>query len=321
MPLFELPNEFELENGERLINSVLHYEVLGNPSNEPVWICHALTGSATVKDWWPTLFKEHGGFLDLEKHYIICANSLGSCYGSTNPESYEGDFPEITHRDVVAAFHLLKEHLSIDKIDTLIGGSLGGQQALEWSIIYPDEIQNLAVVGSNVRHSAWGIAWNHIQRLAIDNSQDDKGLALAREIAMLSYRSAADFDEKENHWNESSSSNVISYLNHQGDKFINRFNKQAYYLLTELMDKHDVGRGRSADLTKVLRCIKANSLIIGINSDVLFPIKEQEFLAAHIPHAQLEIINSTKGHDAFLLEGNLISKFITNHSKKEFICN
>ncbi len=318
MPQYKLSDDFKLEKGERLTNAHLYYETLGNPANEPIWICHALTGNATVKEWWPTLFVENGGFLDTEKHYIICANSLGSCYGSTGPTG-ESDFPEITHRDVVNAFEQLKDYLNIDQISMLLGGSLGGQQALEWSIIYPQSVDKLVLIGCNAKHSAWGIAWNHLQRTAINNSDDDKGLSLAREIAMLSYRSADDFEQKEKDWKSCTSENVTSYLTYQGEKFVKRFNSKSYYLLSQMMDSHNIGRERAGHIEAVLATISANCLIIGVSTDLLFPLAEQRFLSDNIPNAKLEVITSAKGHDAFLLEGNLISDFITYHFFSDLI--
>lgn len=315
MPQYKLPDIFELESGEFLNGAHLYYEVLGNPENEPIWICHALTGSTAVKDWWPSLFAENGGFLDPKKHFIVCANSLGSCYGSTGPAEEDKTFPNISHRDVVKAFHLLKEHLGIKSISMLMGGSLGGQQALEWSILYPNEIERLVLIGCNAKHSAWGIAWNHLQREAIANADNEKGLALARSIAMLSYRSPQDFENKEQSWQHDTRENVASYLNYQGEKFIKRFDEQSYVLLSKMMDAHDISRDREDSIETILGAIEANSLVIGIDNDLLFPITEQQYLAEHIPGAHIHVISSPKGHDAFLLEGNRISQAIEQNFK------
>ncbi len=312
MPQFKLQATFKTELGATLADGLIHYECIGNPKGEVIWVCHALTGSATVKDWWPTIFSENGGFIDLNKHYVICANSIGSCYGSTGPTAINNDFPVISHRDVVHAFHLLKAHIGIEKIDVLIGGSLGGQQALEWTIAYPNDINFAVLIACNAWHSSWGIAWNELQRNAIELDTNENGLSLARKIAMLSYRSSADFEQKTRRQN-ASNDDIVSYLQYQGDKFIKRFNKASYYFLTQMMDAHNISKTREKSVEELLKSIQIPTLVFGISSDILFPIVEQELLSANIPNAQLSIIESDKGHDAFLLEGNFISQQIQKH--------
>ncbi|SMG39678.1 homoserine O-acetyltransferase [Marivirga sericea] len=329
MPQHRLPYNFQLENGETLQGASLNYEVLGEISDgkEVVWVCHAFTGSATVKDWWSSLFLENGGFIDLNQHILICANLLGSCYGSTGPdtinpetgESYGGDFPSITNKDAVRAFIELRKELKISKIHYLIGGSLGGQQALEWSILEPEIIENQILVASNARHSAWGIAFNELQRQAIElgvngtEIDKQKALSLARSIAMLSYRSYADFESSQNGKAANGDWKVSSYLKYQGKKFNGRFSNNSYRILSQMMDAHNIAEGRGDNLKEVLASIKTRTLCIGIDSDNLFPLAEQKFISDYIPCAQLEVIKSSKGHDAFLIEGNLISKFIKKH--------
>jgi homoserine O-acetyltransferase len=327
MPQHNLSHHFQLESEQILVGASLYYEILGEISDdkEVIWICHAFTGSATVKDWWPSLFLENGGFIDLQKHTVICANMLGSCYGSTGPDSedsetkstYGDEFPELNNRDVVRAFIDLRKALNVSKIDYLIGGSLGGQQALEWSIIEPEVIQYQILVASNAKHSAWGIAFNELQRQAIElgenGNQKEKALSLARSIAMLSYRGYHDFEENQNGKIEQGDWKVASYLKYQGRKFNGRFSLNSYKVLSKMMDAHNIGESRGDDLKEVLGSIKTKTLCIGINSDNLFPIEEQKFMSENIPHAKLEIIKSSKGHDAFLIEGNLISQFIQKH--------
>jgi len=329
MPQHKLPYNFQLEKGGALQGASLYYEVLGEISadKEVVWVCHAFTGSATVKDWWPSLFVENGGFIDLNQHVIVCANLLGSCYGSTGPdtinpetgEPYGQNFPSITNRDAVRAFVELRKELNIPKINHLIGGSLGGQQALEWSILEPEIIENQILVASNAKHSAWGIAFNELQRQAIElgvngtEVEKQKALSLARSIAMLSYRSYADFESSQDGKADNGDWKVSSYLKYQGNKFNGRFSYNSYITLSKMMDAHHVAEGRADNLEQVLKSIKSKTLCIGIDSDNLFPLEEQMFISEHIPHAQLEIIESPKGHDAFLIEGNLISKFIKKH--------
>jgi len=329
MPQHKLPYHFQLESGQILLGAGLYYEILGEISDnkEVVWVCHAFTGSATVKEWWPSLFLENGGFIDLNKHVVICANMLGSCYGSTGPGSvnpknettYGDDFPELTNRDTVKAFIDLRKQLQISQIDYLIGGSLGGQQALEWSISEPEIIRNQIIVASNAKHSAWGIAYNELQRQALKIARNgtkeerQNSLSLARSIAMLSYRSYLDFEKNQSGKNDHDEWKIASYLKYQGKKFIGRFSIDSYNILSKMMDDHDISKNRSGDLQIVLSSITVNTLCIGFDTDNLFPIEEQKIISQHIPNAKLEIIKSPKGHDAFLIEGNKISKFIKKH--------
>lgn len=329
MPQFKLPDHFSLQSGQVLTKASLYFEISGEISSdkEVVWVCHAFTGSATVQEWWPSLFKENGGFIDLNKHVLVCANLLGSCYGSTGPDSvnpvtgrpYQNEFPFITNRDVIRAFIELRKELNIPKIHYLLGGSLGGQQALEWSIMEPDVIKNQVLIASNIRHSPWGIAFNELQRRALDLGESTgeenkkKSLSLARSIAMLSYRSYDDFETSQLGRDAAGDWKVATYLNYQGEKFNGRFSIYSYKILSNMMDTHNVSEGRSDQLQAVLSKIKANTLCIGIDSDNLFPLEEQKLMSTYIPYAQLEVIESTKGHDAFLVEGNLISKLIKQH--------
>ena len=329
MPLHNLPKQFQLESEQTLLNAALYYEILGDISQdrEVVWVCHAFTGSATVKDWWASLFMENGGFIDLEKQVVICANMLGSCYGSTGPESlnpdtgvvYGAEFHELNNRDVIRAFVDLRKALQISTIHYLIGGSLGGQQAVEWSLLEPEVIQNQIIVASNAKHSPWGIAFNELQRQALELGEKGKeeekqlSLSLARSIAMLSYRSYSDFELNQNGKSVQGDWNVASYLKYQGRKFNRRFSINSYKVLSKMMDAHNIAETRGDNLQEVLASIKIKTLIIGIDNDNLFPLEEQRFMSENIPNAKLEVIKSFKGHDAFLIEGNLISHFIKKH--------
>lgn len=331
MPQHKLPEYFKLSNGEVLKSASLYYEISGEllPGKEIIWICHAFTGSATVKDWWTSLFKENGGLIDLKKHVLICANMLGSCYGSTGPLSvnsetgkpYGADFPLINNSDVINAFIHLRQTLGISKIDYLIGGSLGGQQALEWSIVEPEIIEKQVLIASNARHSAWGIAFNDLQRRAIQLAGDDpnkieEALSVARGIAMISYRSYNDFELKQSGRGADNQQKAVTYLKYQGEKFNKRFNPHSYRILSLMMDAHDIAEAREGSDNEVFSTIKADTLCIGINSDFLFPVQEQRYISKHIKGASFEIIDSDKGHDAFLLEGNLISELIHKNFNK-----
>lgn len=321
-------NTFQLESGQSLDGLEIAFEIKGNlSSNKIVWVCHALSGNTDVFDWWSGLFGE-GKLFDPSEYQIICANVIGSCYGSTGPEGLDNpkEFPLVTIRDIVNAHILLREHLAIDSIDVLIGASLGGQQALEWSIAEPNLIQNLILIATNAVHSPYGKAFNEAQRLALKSDSTfglknggQQGLKAARAIAMLSYRSYEDFEIKQSDVDfQLENYKASSYVNYQGEKFLQRFYASAYYVLTKAMDNHNIFRGRSSE-EDVLGAIRANVLVVGVDSDVLFPIQEQEYLAEKIRFADLGVINSVHGHDAFLIEykqlENLISDFLYNEFK------
>lgn len=335
---FHFNDVFELESGEKLSSFQLKFTTVGNLNEERtnvVWVCHALTGSSDFTDWWGGLFSADGPF-DPSRYFIICANMLGGCYGSTGPltvaaesgRSYFHDFPVLTNRDVVRAFDLLRLELKIRKIHAVIGGSLGGQQVLEWAILQPQVFEHIIPIACNAVHSPWGIAFNEAQRLAIEADPTWKendpragmeGLKAARAIGMISYRHYDTFAETQS---EKSSDKIdefraATYQRYQGDKLANRFNAFTYWLLSKMMDSHNVARNRGTS-EEALAKIEANALVIGIESDILFPLKEQEFLARHIPKATLEVLTSLYGHDGFLVEFDQLKKIITHYFNKSY---
>ncbi|MCL4639993.1 MULTISPECIES: homoserine O-acetyltransferase family protein [Olivibacter] len=335
---FNYNKTFRLENGKRLKGLQIAYHTYGRLNTRKdnvVWVCHALTANSDVFDWWPGLFGERDLF-NPQEHFIICANIIGSHYGTTNPlttnpstdQPYYLSFPQFSIRDLVAAHELLAQHLGIDKIKVLIGGSLGGQQAMEWAIIHPDRIENLVLLATNAQHSPWGVAFNESQRLAISADRTfyankpnggAKGLKVARSIALLSYRTYETYgatqlessDEKIDDFRAS------SYQNYQGEKLVKRFNAYSYWFLSKAMDAHNVGRGRDG-AEKALQHIRAKTLVIGITSDILFPLDEQKYLAKHIRNAKFAAINSFYGHDGFLIETKQISKEIAAFLKQSY---
>jgi homoserine O-acetyltransferase/O-succinyltransferase len=334
--IFHYHQTFRLEAGGVLPGFQLKYGTLGKLNeerNNVIWVCHALTGNADFTDWWGGLFSADGPF-DPAKNFIICANMLGGCYGSTGPLSvspttgrpYFHDFPTVTSRDVVRAFDLLRSELKIDKIHTLIGGSLGGQQVLEWAILNPTAFEHIIPISCNAVHSPWGIAFNEAQRLAIEADSTWKlnearagidGLKAARAIGMLSYRHYDTYGETQN---EKTNEKIAdfragTYQRYQGEKLANRFNAFTYWHLSKMMDSHNVGRHRESVET-ALKCIKAKALVIGIESDILFPLTEQQFLAQQIPKATFEVITSIYGHDGFLVEFDQLKKIINHYFKK-----
>jgi homoserine O-acetyltransferase len=228
---------------------------------------------------------------------------------------------------MVKAHKLLADHLEIEYIELLLGGSLGGQQALEWSITEPARIKNLILIATNARHSPWGIAFNESQRLAIRadrtfyaNSPDggSKGLLAARSIALLSYRGYKTYDITQQEEDSANTDNfrASSYQAYQGQKLVNRFNAYSYWYLTKVMDSHNVGRGRGG-VDKALSLIKARTLVIGIKTDVLFPIEEQQYLFRHIPKSAFAELDSFYGHDGFLIETQDLTKIITSFFKTD----
>lgn len=311
----------ELESGRKLAGLSLGYTTLGKINAEKdnvIWVTHALTANANPEEWWNGLIGK-GKFYNPEKHFIVCANVLGSCYGSTgplskNPETgnlYYHNYPDITIRDIVKGLELLRVHLGIDKIHTLLGGSLGGQQAVEWAIQQPSVFKNLFLIATNAQHSPWGKAFNESQRLAIKSDRtwlsysDDaglKGLKTARSIALLSYRNYETYNETQQDETASVDNfRASSYQNYQGEKLVERFNAFSYWYLSKAMDSHNVARNRGS-VKSALSEIIAKTLVMAISSDMLFPVKESKQLVEGIPNSQLSIINSLYGHDGFLIE-------------------
>ncbi len=327
--------EFFLESGKSLQELEIAYTTYGKVNETQdniVWICHALTANADPAEWWDGLVGE-GKFIDTEKYFVVCANMLGSCYGSTNARSispvegkpYGQNFPIITIRDMIGAHQLLQQHLGIKKIKLALGGSMGGQQVLEWAITDPDLFEHICVIATNAFHSPWGIAFNEAQRMAIEADETiyedienagKKGLEAARAIAMLSYRNYRTFrnTQSEDEVNKIDDFRASSYQRYQGVKLHNRFDVLAYLTLSKAMDSHQVGRGREGAEIALAK-IRAKTLVVGIETDVLFPVEEQVFIAKHIPGAQLEVIDSLFGHDGFLIENEILTEKIDKFLK------
>ncbi|MFM9074503.1 MAG: homoserine O-acetyltransferase [Bacteroidota bacterium] len=328
--LFHHRDRFELESGSHLPGFQLKYTTYGALNadrSNVVWVCHALTGNSDAPDWWEGLFAAGGAF-DAARYFIVCANAIGGCYGSTGPLSINPDtgktwyhtFPALTNRDVVLAFDLLREHLGFSRIHSLIGGSLGGQQVLEWAILRPAIFKNVIPVACNAVHSAWGIAFNETQRMAIEldpgwNEDSPRagveGMKVARAIAMLSYRTHAIYTEQQSEETNDLTSGfrAASYQRYQGQKLANRFNAFSYHILSRMMDRQNVGRGRPS-VEAALGSIRARTLVVGIDQDILFPVTEQKFLAAHIPGAGFSELTTAYGHDGFLVEFEQLNKVI-----------
>lgn len=323
-----------LESGAILSDFTIAYSTYGQLNAERsnvIWIVHALTGDSQVATWWNGIVGENGLF-NFSNHFIICANLLGSSYGSTNPlstnpttgTSYFYDFPSLTTRDLAQSLDLLRKHLKLEHIHTLIGGSLGGQIALEWAYLLGSKLANAIVIATTAKTSPWVIGFNEAQRMAIaaDSSWGQchpdagkKGLEAARAIAMLSYRNPLDLNEKQKESTEKLDGFLASsYLNYQGAKLTKRFQAFSYWTLTKSMDSHDIGRSRGG-LEKALNGIYAKVFAIGVNSDLLFLTEESKFISRTVPLGQYGEIISTTGHDAFLIEFQQLSRLIQSFYK------
>jgi homoserine O-acetyltransferase len=334
--IFHADKPLTLESGYILPTYHLAYTTYGKlnkAKDNVVWIFHALTANSNAAEWWPGLVGEEKLF-DPEKYFIICVNMPGSCYGSTGPldknprtgEIYYHDFPFFTPRDMIRSYQPLKEFLGIQKIKIGIGGSMGGQQLLEWAIEEPDLFEIIFPIATNARHSAWGIAFNASQRMCIEADSTWKGknpqagmegMKAARSIALISYRHYETYhaSQSEHHIDKIENYKSESYQKYQGEKLGKRFNAFSYYFLSKGMDSHNVGRGRRS-IENALHKIKAIAYAIGITTDILFPVNEQQFIAENIHDAKFLTINSLYGHDGFLLEYEQIEKIIKEALEK-----
>ena len=327
---------FTLESGAVLPSLEIAYDTFGKLNDKRdniIWVCHALTANSDVADWWPHTV-EKGKFLDPERYFIICANFLGSHYGTTGPlsinpetgEPWYGDFPLITVRDMVRVHQLLAEYLEIKHIKLLIGSSIGGFQCMEWAIMEPGFMEHLALIATTTYSEPWAAAFNESQRMAIrldptwGELRDDAGLdgmAVARSIALISYRGGAAYNatqqELSNPLEASFDRRAHSYQQYQGEKLRRRFNALSYYRLSEAVDSHNIARGRGT-IAEALSRIKARTLVVAISSDILFPVEAHTPLREHIADVEYHLIESEFGHDGFLVEheklNTIIQKFI-----------
>jgi homoserine O-acetyltransferase len=348
-----------LESGKELHQAKLAFETWGTlnkDSSNAVLVLHALTGDShavgksskehPTEGWWSELIGP-GLALDTNKYFVVAPNILGGCQGSTGPSSldktgreYGSRFPYLTIRDQVLAQVALSDVLEINSWHAIIGGSMGGMHVLEWAIQFPTKVQRIAVIAAPAVTSADQIALNSVQIEAIKtdpnfvkgNYYDAKaglgphaGLALARRMALLNYRSPSELNERfDRSWQseinplgEGGRFAVVSYLDFHGNKFTRRFDANSYITLLEAMNSHDVGRGRKS-AKAALGKIKAKTLVIGIDSDRLFPIENQRFIAENITSelvgGKLHTIKSSFGHDGFLIEhqkvGPLLAKLL-----------
>jgi homoserine O-acetyltransferase/O-succinyltransferase len=343
---------FSLEAGGVLQSPTLRYATYGEPNaaaDNVIFVAHALSGSARVADWWPRLFSD-GGLLQAGNHCIIGINMLGSCYGSTGPASidpvtgrpYGANFPLVGIRDVVRLQALLLDKLEIRRLKLVMGASVGGMQALEMAIQFPERVERVISIGA-APLQAMGLGLNHLQRQMIQldpawkggNYPPDepprKGLGLARALAVCTYKSAELFEDRfarkpdrsgENPWASAHELgqglsgqrfDVAGYLDYQGERFVERFDANAYLAITRTMDTWDPARGyASADAA--FRRIQAEVMLVGISSDWLFPPDEIADLALGLEKAGVRCehreLVSAHGHDAFLAEPDELARLL-----------
>lgn len=301
---------FRFANGSTLSSVEQRITTYGDPRSPAVLVPHALTGSSRVTDWWGGLVGE-GRLLDPRRWYIIGINALGSCYGSTGPATV-ADFPYVTVRDIVAAQARALDEIGVQRLSLVIGASLGGMQALQWALDFPQRVDKAVMVGSHDHQSAMGIALNAIQREAIA-LDPTRGLRIARKIAMLSYKSDALFKHRHDRRadrKERFRFDIEGYLEHQADLFEARMDPRSYAALTEAMDSFDVRGAEPVDAS-------AELLFVGISSDWLF--LPQDVRAAAERFARLGFrseyaeIQSDHGHDAFLAEPEVFASILSEH--------
>ena len=349
---FAVDEPFELGGGGHLQPVTLRYALYGELSQErdnAILVCHALSGSARVADWWPQLVGA-GRLFDTTRYCIIGVNILGSCYGSTGPtslnpdkpgETYGHDFPLVTIGDMARAQARLLDYLSIERLHSVVGGSIGGMQALSLAVNFPERVERCIAIGA-APLSAMGLALNHLQRQAIlsdpawrdgcyeQGAQPVNGLALARKIAMCSYKSAELFDERyarrpdrsgeDPHASIKGRFDIAGYLDYQGLSFTERFDANSYLVISKAMDTFDLLQGYESE-ANALRRISARLLLVGISSDWLFPAGDVYALAERARAAGVDAtyreLVSSHGHDGFLADSELLASIIGGHLEEE----
>ena len=312
---------FKLESGDVLPQITIAYSTYGEfDGDNAIWICHALTANSEVDDWWPNVICEDG-FLNPQKHFMICANIIGSHYGSTGPlsenpntgEPYYDTFPFITVRDIANAHYILAQYLNISNVKAIIGSSIGGYQAMEMALMYPKFTDKLVLIATSAKNQPWVIAFNESQRMAIecdpsygdaDCNAGSNGMKVARSIGLLSYRGSNAYNATQQEIEDNdkvSGFRASTYQQYQGEKLCSRFNAYSYRILTQVLDSHNVGRGRGG-VESALSQIECKTMVVGISTDIIFPVSEQIFLYKHIPNATIQLLSSEFGHDGFLVE-------------------
>ena len=285
-----------LDCGQVMSDVRVAYHSYGEARPEATLVLHALTGDSAVHEWWPD-FLGAGKPLDPASDFVVCANVLGGCAGSTGP----GELPQlggqpapITLRDMARVGRALLEHLGVRRV-RVIGASMGGMLAYAWLLECPDLVEKAVIIGAPARHSPWATGLNTAARNAIAAAPGGEGLKVARQIAMLSYRSPESLAVTQAGERRPGVPAIASYLEYQGDKLAARFCEQSYCTLTRAMDAFQPG-------DQELRQISAPVLVVGISSDVLYPAAEVRSFATLLPHGRYWELQSIHGHDAFLMD-------------------
>lgn len=329
MTLHEIRTDIALEAGGSLENARIVFHTSESRKGRVIWICHALTANSDPEEWWPEMVGA-GKVIDPEKDFVVCVNFLGSPYGSESPRSIDPatgkprmlSFPPITIRDTVQAFIAVRKHLGINKVDLLIGSSIGGFHAMEWAIMEPDRIRRCLFIATAPRVSPYLGATVETQRMALEADPTFRqaeslesgaaGLRCARAQALISYRCFTSYrlTQAEQDPNTLFASRVGSYQRYQGEKLVRRgFDAYCYHTLCGALDSHNTGRGRGG-VKKALLRIKARCTVVSIDTDNLFPPSEGREWAAWIPGADYIEISSNYGHDGFLLETGKLTAII-----------
>ena len=353
------PDESVLESGEKLGPITLAYETYGKLNQQKsnaILVLHALSGDAHAArlytgdpnpGWWDN-FIGPGKGLDTDKYFVICSNNIGGCRGSTGPSSinpktgkpYGTDFPIITIGDMVNAQRRLVDHLGIDKLLSVIGGSMGGMQVLQWMVSYPDRIRSAIPIATTMKHTPQQIAFNEVGRQAVmadpnwkkghyyGGAVPAKGLAVARMIGHITYMSDVSMAEKfgrrlranKEPYKFGAEFEVEGYLRYRGDNFVKRFDANSYLYITKAIDYFNILNGKH--LADIFKGLKAKVLVIAFKSDWLYPAYQSQEIVKACKLAGVDTtyceINSTYGHDAFLLEieeeGDLVKHFLNTVS-------
>lgn len=336
--VFRSAEPFALEQGGTLPCLEIAYHTYGTLNAEAdnvVWVCHALTADSDVAAWWPHTV-ERGAFLDPEKYFVVCANILGSHYGTTGPltplpphdEPLYGAFPALTIRDMVRAHALLADALGIGRMHALVGSSVGGFQAIEWAVEEPGRFGRLILIATDAKASPWAIAIDETQRMAIRADATYglpradagmAGMAAARAIGLLTYRGPEGYNRTQQDPASDSipaTHRACTYQQHQGDKLCARYNAYSYMTILDAFDTHDAGRGRGG-LEAALRRITAPTIVVGISSDIVFPAAYERRLCAMIPGARYAQIDSDFGHDGFLVEHERLNDILNDFISRQ----
>lgn len=333
MNIYRHSEPFALELGGVLPELEIAYHTYGELNanrDNVIWVCHALTANSDVADWWPHTV-EAGCFLDPARWFVVCANIIGSCYGSTGPlsinsttgEPYYGDFPALTIGDMARAHALLADALGIGRIHALVGSSVGGFQAVEWACMEPHRFEKLVLIATDAKASPWSIAIDETQRMAIkaDSSYGERrpdaasaGLAAARAIGLLTYRGGEGYNRTQQDLPDTvrGTHRACTYQQYQGEKLCRRFNAYSYVTILDAFDTHDVGRNCAGGVAGALSAVDIPVIVVSITTDMIFTPAEMRQLASMFPKAVYKEIDSPFGHDGFLVEHGQLNKILND---------